>query len=73
MNEDVTEVHSHLSLAVLGHGEVDCSKIVVMLTRCEQMKRFDVLSVDELMSGIRVAVKDTAVSNGDEDYILFSS
>lgn len=51
MHEDVTEVHSHLSLAVLGQREVDCRKIVVMLTRGEQMERFDVLSLDKLMSG----------------------
>lgn len=51
VHEDVTEVHSHLSLAVLGQREVDCRKIVVMLTRGEQMERFDVLSLDKLMSG----------------------
>lgn len=36
------------------------------------MERFDGLSVDELMSGIQVVVKDSVVSNGDENYILFS-
>lgn len=61
MNEDVTEVRSHLSLAVLGQREVNCSKIVVMLMRCEQMERFDVLSVDKPMSGTQVAVKDTCI------------
>lgn len=75
MNEDATEVHCILSLAVLGQREVDCSKIavrLVVLTKCEQMERFDVLPVDKLMSGIQVVEKDTIVSNGDEDYILFS-
>lgn len=64
VNEDVTEVHSHLSLAVLGQTEVNCSKIVVTLASCEQMERFHALSVDKLMSGIQVS---------NEDYILLSS
>lgn len=45
-NEDVTERFTAIFTTCSGSREVDCNKIAVTLTRCEQVENFDILSLD---------------------------